>query len=75
MLGLFGYGKQADPTADARAAGEKTGELEIENASLTQYTAAEQGASMARDAVVDDPVSVYNDPANRRQAGSAGDDK
>ena len=67
VMGLFGYSK-SDPVAQ----GEKLGKAETTEADTLGELADVQKASDARNAVINDPISVSNDPYNR---GAADPDK
>lgn len=74
IKGIFGFG--GDSNVAERAAGEKLGQAESENAALKKYIETEQSVGRAGDAVHDDPHSVWNDPDNRSNpAASHGRDR
>lgn len=59
---LFGFG--GDSNVAERAAGEKLGKEETENAALKGYISTERSVADAGASVSDDPRSVRDDPDN-----------
>ena len=61
---VLGWLGRKDERDQERAAGEKTGQLETENAALKDFVKTERDVEDARAGVSNDPDSVRSDPDN-----------